>query len=160
MLKTYLITVILSMIPISELRGAIPYAYFNGIPLWQAAVISAVCNMMVAPIGFVFFSTIHKLLDHIGIYHRFITNFIEKSQKKVGSKINQYGLLGLMVFVAIPLPITGAWTGTIGAWFLNLDRKKSILFICLGVLIAACIVSAVVITGAGIGKLFTKTITI
>lgn len=158
MLKTILITILLSFLPISELRGALPFAYINGLKLWQAFALSSFCNMLVAPFGFVFFSTIHKLLDKWSLYHKFITSFIEKAQKKVGPKINKYGLWGLMVFVAIPLPITGAWTGTVAAWFLNLDRKKSILSICLGVLIAACIVSAVVITGAGIGSLFTKTI--
>ena len=65
-----------------------------------------------------------------------------------------------MLFVAIPLPITGAWTGTIGAWVLGLDRKKSILFILLGVLISGIIVSTVIYTGSGIAKLFTKTVNI
>ena len=65
-----------------------------------------------------------------------------------------------MLFVAIPLPITGAWTGTIGAWVLGLDRKRSILFIILGVLTAGIIVSTVVYTGAGIASLFTKKVDI
>lgn len=160
MIKTIIITVLLSFLPISELRGALPYAYFNGLPLWQAFVLSSFCNMLVAPIGFVFFSTLHKLFDKIPIYHKFITAFIDKCQNKIGSKVKKYGIWGLMLFVAIPLPITGAWTGTVGAWFLNLDRKKSILSICLGVLIAALIVTIVVLTGASIGKIFTKTITL
>ena len=63
-----------------------------------------------------------------------------------------------MLFVAIPLPITGAWTGTMGAWFLGLNRRRSILFIILGVVIAGIIVSTVVYTGAGIASIFTKTI--
>ncbi|MBQ7645297.1 MAG: small multi-drug export protein, partial [Spirochaetales bacterium] len=75
-------------------------------------------------------------------------------------KVGKYGLLGLMLFVAIPLPITGAWTGTIGAWVMGLDRKKSILFIILGVLVAGIVVSAVVATGAGIASLFTKQVNI
>ena len=78
----------------------------------------------------------------------------------MSDKVGKYGLLGLMLFVAIPLPITGAWTGTIGAWVMGLDRKKSILFILLGVLVAGIVVSAVVATGAGIASLFTKQVNI
>ena len=65
-----------------------------------------------------------------------------------------------MLFVAIPLPITGAWTGTVGAWVMGLDRKKSILFILLGILISGTIVTTVIYTGSGIASLFTKKIDI
>ena len=83
-----------------------------------------------------------------------------RARNKVSEKVNKYGLLGLMLFVAIPLPITGAWTGTVGAWVLGLDRKKSILFILLGILISGTVVSTVIYTGAGIASLFTKTVNI
>ena len=121
MIRTYLITVLLSLIPISELRGSIPYGNF---------------------------------------YHNLFEKTVTRARNKVGEKVRKYGLLGLMLFVAIPLPITGAWTGTIGAWVLGLDRKRSILFIILGVLTAGIIVTTVVYTGAGIASLFTKKVDI
>jgi uncharacterized membrane protein len=160
MLRTYLLTVLLGIIPISELRGAIPYAYFNGVPLGLAFVIGVLSNALVPLIGFTFLSTLHKILDKWSFYHGIFERTVARTQKKVGSKVSKYGLLGLMLFVAIPLPITGAWTGTLGAWVLGLDRKKSLLFILLGILIAGIVVTTVIYTGSGIADLFTKEINI
>ena len=160
MIRTYLLTVILSLIPISELRGSIPFAYFNGVPLWQAFLIGVITNALVPFIGFLFFNTLHILLDKWGFYHKLFEKTVARARKKVGEKVGKYGLLGLMLFVAIPLPITGAWTGTIGAWVLGLDRKRSYFFIILGVLIAGIVVTTVVYTGAGIASLFTKQVDI
>ena len=160
MTRVYLLSILLGILPISELRGAIPYAYFNEVPLWLSYVIGVLSNATVPFIGFIFLETIHKLLDKWSAYHNFFEKTIARARKKVEDKVNKYGLLGLMLFVAIPLPITGAWTGTLGAWVLGLDRKKSILFILLGVLISGIIVSTVIYTGAGIASLFTKTVNI
>ena len=156
----YLMTILLGIIPISELRGAIPYAYFNGVPLWLSAVIGVLSNALVPFIGFIFLGTLHKILDKWGEYHRLFERTVAKARTKVGEKVLKYGLWGLMVFVAIPLPITGAWTGTVGAWVLGLDRKKSILSIMLGILISGTIVTTVIFTGAGIASLFTKTVNV
>lgn len=158
MTRIYLLTLLFGIIPVSELRGAIPFAYFNGVPLWLSFILGVLSNALVPFIGFLFFATLHKLLDKWNLYHKFFEKTIERARRKVGEKVKKYGLLGLMLFVAIPLPITGAWTGTIGAWVLGLEKKKSILFILLGVLIAGIIVSTVVYTGAGIASIFTKTI--
>ncbi len=160
MTRTYLVTLLLGLIPISELRGAIPFAYLNGIPLWLSFLLGVLSNALVPFLGFIFFSTLHSLLDRWSLYHRFFEHTINRARRSVGEKVNKYGLLGLMLFVAIPLPITGAWTGTIGAWVLGLDRKKSILFILLGVLVSGIIVGIVLYTGSEIASLFTKRIEI
>ena len=160
MTRVYLLSILLGILPISELRGAIPYAYFNEVPLALAFVIGVLSNALVPFIAFVFFETLHKLLDKWAFYHRLFEKTVARARNKVSEKVNKYGLLGLMLFVAIPLPITGAWTGTVGAWVLGLDRKKSILFILLGILISGTVVSTVIYTGAGIANLFTKTVNI
>ena len=72
--------------------------------------------------------------------------------------VERYGYLGIMLFVAIPLPITGAWTGTLGAWILGMDRRKSILAVAAGVVIAGVIVSLVVGLGIGALSIFTKSV--
>ena len=156
----YLLTILLGILPISELRGAIPFAYFNGVPLWLSFIIGVLSNAMVPLVGFSFLGTLHKLLDRWPFYHRLFEKTIARARSKVGEKVHKYGLLGLMLFVAIPLPITGAWTGTLGAWVLGLDRKKSVLFILIGVLISGIIVTTVIYTGSEIAGLFTKTIEI
>ena len=155
MLKHYLIMALLSILPISELRGAIPYGYLNGIPLYQCFIISVLVNAMAPLLGYFFFSTLHKVLDKWQTYHRFFERTIARSRAKVGPQVEKYGLIGLAIFVGVPLPMTGAWTGTIGSWVLGLDKKKSALSIQAGVLIAGIVVTLVVYTGAGIGSLFT-----
>lgn len=158
MTKTYIISAILSVLPISELRGAIPYAYFNGVGISLSFIIGVLCNCMVAPIGFLFLNTLHKYLDKWSFYNRIFERTVTKARSKVGEKVEKYGLWGLMVFVAVPLPITGAWTGVLGAWVLGLDKKKSILSICLGVLIAGIVVTTIIYAGEGINSIFIKRI--
>lgn len=157
---TVLLTIVLSLLPISELRGAIPYAYFNGMSLPISFIISTVANALVAPLGFLFLNTLHKWFYHIGLYKRFFDKTVARARVKIEEKITKYGYLGLMLFVAIPLPVTGAWTGTIGAWILGLDKKKSCMYVALGVLIAGIIVSAVLISGVGISSIFIKNVNI
>lgn len=158
MTKTLLFTILLSLLPISELRGAIPYAYFNGLSLPSAFAVGVLANMLVAPIGMVFLTTLHKWFYHIGLYKRFFDRTVAKARVKIEEKVNKYGYLGLMLFVAIPLPITGAWTGILGAWILGLDKKKSCVYVALGVLIAGIVVSAVLLSGVGISSIFIKNI--
>ena len=158
MIRTYLLTLLLGILPISELRGAIPYAYFKGSPLWLSFLLGVLSNALVPLLGFLFFNTLHNLLYKWNLYRKFFDKTVARARVKVGDKVSKYGLLGLMLFVAVPLPITGAWTGTIGAWVLGLDKKKSILFILLGVLIAGVVVSTVIYTGSSIASIFTKTI--
>ena len=156
MIRTALTALFLSLLPISELRGAIPYAYFNGIGIIQSYLIGVLGNMIVIPAGFLFFSIVEKIL----LKFEFFRNFIEKRALKVRDNFTKYGYLGLTVFVAIPLPVTGAWTGILGAWFLGLDKKKSSLAVAAGVLIAGLIVSIVILTGSGLASVFTKTISV
>lgn len=160
MTRTYLLTILLGLLPISELRGAIPFAYFNGVPLWLSAVIGILSNALVPFIGFTFLGSLHKLLDKWPFYHRLFEKTVARARGKVGEKVHKYGLLGLLLFVAIPLPITGAWTGTLGAWVMGLNPKKCMPFILLGVLISGIIVTTVLFTGSEIASLFTKTVNI
>ncbi len=138
-----LVTAGLSMLPISELRGAIPYAYYQGVPLLQAYLFSVACNALVAPLVYIFLSTVHRWFMHISLYRSFFHATVERAREKVQEKVNRYGYLGLMLFVAIPLPITGAYTGTLGAWVLGLDRRKTCLAAVGGVVISGIIVSLV-----------------
>lgn len=160
MTGTYLLTILLGLLPISELRGAIPFAYFNGVPLWLSAVIGILSNALVPFIGFTFLGSLHKLLDKWPFYHRLFEKTVARARGKVGEKVHKYGLLGLLLFVAIPLPITGAWTGTLGAWVMGLNPKKCMPFILLGVLISGIIVTTVIFTGSELASLFTKTVNI
>lgn len=89
-------------------------------------------------------------------YQKLFEKTVQRARNKVSKNINKYGLIGLMIFVAVPLPITGAWTGTIGAWALDLDKKKSFLSIFLGVVISGLIVTGVIYAGVGLNSIFIK----
>lgn len=155
-LKYYLYTILLGIIPISELRGAMPYAYFNHIPLFQAFLISVLSNLLVIPIVWIFLGTIHKLFYKMKWYKSLFDRTVEKARLKVGCKVSKYGYLGLMIFVGIPLPITGAWTGTLGAWILGLDRKKTFIFVGLGILLSGLIVATLLGLGVGLNSILIK----
>ena len=146
----------LSFLPISELRGAIPFAVAHGVSWYLAYPIAVVLNALVAPVCWVFLSTLHKLFLKINWYRKFFNRFIERARNKLREKVDRWGWLGIAVFVAIPLPVTGAWTGTIGAWVLGLSKRKTMLAVFLGVIIAGAIVTAVVLLGIQALNLFIK----
>ncbi len=151
--------IFLSILPISELRGAIPYgiavSHLNPSVVFITSVAS---NMLVIPITYFFLDYIHHLLMPIGIYRSLFLKYVERTKNKAQRHVSKYGYLGLMLFVAIPLPVTGAYTGTLAAWLLGVEKKKAILAISLGVLIAGVIVTALLLTGFGAGTLITKTL--
>jgi len=139
----------LSVLPISELRGAIPYLLANRTPILFTYLYCTVLNALVAPIVYIFLSSVHKLLYRIDFYRNFFERFVEKTRTKVKPEVDKYGFWGLMVFVAIPLPVTGAYSGTLGAWILGMDKKKSILCVAAGVAIAGLVVTLVAWSGIG-----------
>jgi len=159
-----IITAILSFMPISELRGAIPFAIANNIQWYLAYPFAVILNALVAPVCWIFLATVHKLFygatpeKGIRWYKNFFDRFIEKARNKLSAKVEKWGWLGIAVFVAIPLPITGAWTGTLGAWVLGISKRRTMAAVILGVIIAGVIVTAVVIFGIEAAALFIKKI--
>lgn len=125
------------------MRGGIPFALFNGFHFIPAYLMCVAINALVAPLLFLFLGTLNNLLLKWGLYKRFFDKVIERARKKVKQKVEKYGYWGLSIFVAIPLPITGAYTGALGAWILGMERKKSIMAITIGVMIAGIIVTTV-----------------
>lgn len=158
-LNTLFISILLSLLPISELRGAIPYAYFNGASLVLAAPLCILANALVAPIAYTFLATVHKIFyGHWAWYAAFFDRFVAKAQKKVAPKVSKYGYWGILLFVAVPLPITGAWTGTLGSWILGLDKRKTMMAVFGGVIVSGLIVTSLVVLGVGIDSVFIKRI--
>jgi len=143
------IIVLLSMLPISELRGAIPYGIISGLhPVFVFAVAVA-ANILIIPVIFFFLTYIHSHLMYFKIYENVFGRFIERVRHKAHGHISKYGYLGLTLLVAIPLPVTGAYTGTLAAWLFDMEKKKAFLALSLGVIMAGIIVTAVVLTGVG-----------
>jgi uncharacterized membrane protein len=150
-------TALLAFLPISELRGAIPFAVLKGgIPWYGAYAFAAAVNALAAPACWIFLSTLHKLFLRWAWYGRFFDRFVERARRKLHRGVERWGALGIALFVAIPLPITGAWTGTLGAWVLGLPKRKTMPAIILGVAIAGAVVSAVTLLGIRALDIFIK----
>lgn len=144
----YLIVFFISMVPLIELRGAIPVAIGMGLDTLPSIAVCAVGNLVPVPIIY-FFARKFLIwgLDKpyiSGICHFFHDKGEAAGQKLSSSRFGRFGLMAaLIVFVGIPVPGTGAWTGTLGASFLDLGMKKTALSVTLGVLIAAIIMATV-----------------
>lgn len=141
----YLIIFFVSMVPIVELRGAIPIAESLGLNIFLYYPIAILGNMLPVPIIFLFARKVLEWGKDKKIIGKFFTWCLEKGTKG-GEKLKQSAgnkgiFWALLIFVGIPLPGTGAWTGTLAASFLNLDFKTSISAITLGVLLAGIIMS-------------------
>lgn len=142
-----LVVFLLSMVPVSELRGAIPLGVHGfGMPWWEASLIALVGNLVpVIPILFLL-DAIIRLLGHIKVFRRFFDWLVARTRRR-GGLVERYEFLGLFLFVAIPLPITGAWTGTLVATVLRLPPWRSFFTIFLGVLTADIIVTSFTVLG-------------
>lgn len=134
------IVFIISLLPILELRGGLIAAALLNIDFLPGYIISIIGNVLPIPLVLLFLEKIFEWLKKFKV----TKNIIIKLEKKILSKksqIDKYGYLGLMFFVGIPLPGTGAWTGSGLAVLLHLDKKKSFIYIMLGVIMASIIMS-------------------
>jgi len=139
--------ILLSLLPVAELRGGIPAALLIGTNPLLAYAVCVIANLAVVPLVYIFLGYIHHHLMAVSIYKQTFPRFMEKTRKRLHHKIERWGYFGLTLFVAIPLPVTGAYTGTLGAWFFGMNKLKSFLAIALGVSIAGLIVTAMVLIG-------------
>ena len=150
MLKKYIIVFLVSMVPLIELRGAIPYGAMFGLPLWQTFLIAIVGNMLPVPIIYLFARKVLVWGANKPVIGKFFTFCMEKGQRG-GEKLQARGGRGLfwalLLFVGIPLPGTGAWTGTLAASILNMGLKRSALACMGGVLLAGCIMGVLSLLG-------------
>lgn len=129
---------VISMIPILELRGGILAASLLKIPEMQAIPLCIIGNIIPIPFILLFIKQIFKLMKKTRIFRGLIIRLENRAMKK-SDQVKKYEFLGLMLFVGIPLPGTGAWTGALVASLLDIDIKKSSLAIFLGILIATVI---------------------
>lgn len=140
-MKAALMTILVSMLPVIELRGGIPYGVVAGLSVKSALMCALIGNVIPVPFLIIFttkvFSWLRKKSERL---NAFVTRMENKALSKK-DVIDKYEFLGLVILVAIPLPGTGAWTGCLVAAVLEMDWKKAFLAVCLGVVIAGLIVS-------------------
>lgn len=148
-----LVVIFISMVPVSELRGAIPVAtQFYGMDPGKAYFLSVIGNTIPVIPLLLFLGIVERFLRaHFRIFDIFFTWLFERTRNRVGENVKKYGALGLIPFVAIPLPVTGAWTGVAAAYVFGIKFKHAFPAIFLGILIAGVIVT---LTTLGVKSLF------
>ena len=137
-----LVIFIISMIPILELRGGLLVAWSIGVPILKAIPICIIGNIIPIPFILLFIKKIFKLLKKVSFFRKYIEKLEIRAMGK-SDNIKKYEFWGLVLFVGIPLPGTGAWTGSLIAALLEIDFKKAVLAELLGIAIATIIVSLV-----------------
>ncbi len=147
----YIATFLIAMVPLIELRGAVPFGMSMGIDYQWALIISIIGNMV--PVPFIYFFA-RKVLNWgaekkwIGRFCRFCLRKGERAGQKLVSRTGKYGLMvALTLFVGIPIPGTGAWTGALGASFLDMGFKKTVLSVSVGVVLAGIIMAILTALG-------------
>ena len=147
MLWKYLTIFFVSMVPLIELRGAMPMATGMELPFWESLIVCVVGNMI--PVPFIYFFARKVLIwgadkRFIGKFFSFCLRKGERAGEKLVKTAGRNGLfVAMLIFVGLPIPGTGAWTGALGASFLKMGFRRTVLSVCLGVVMAGCIMAAV-----------------
>lgn len=153
MLKKYIYIFLISMVPLIELRGAVPVSQVMWLPIVPSFIVCIIANMLPVPIIYLF---ARKVLiwgadkPIIGRFFSFCLEKGEKGGKKLQAKAGRGLFVALLLFVGIPLPGTGAWTGTLAASILDMDFKSTVAAVMLGVLLAGMIMMIVSLAGVSI----------
>lgn len=147
----YLMVFLVSMVPLIEIRGAVPIALGMDLPLIPSMIVCVLGNMVPVPIIYLFARKFLLWGAKQKYFGKFCGFFLEKGEKagqKLVAKTGRGGLaVALMIFVGIPLPGTGAWTGTLGASFLDMGPKSTTFAVCLGVIMSGTIMTVISLLG-------------
>jgi len=141
----------IAALPVIELRGAIPIGISLGLSPFYATIISLIGSMIPAPFILFTIKPIFNRLKKTRLFKKLVDKLTDRSLKYNGEKIQKYGVWGLVLVVAIPLPGTGVWSGSLAAALLNMKFKQALLAIFMGNIIAAILI---MILSYGVGSLF------
>jgi len=138
--------IVVGMLPIFELRGAIPLGFYFGMPVWKIFILSIMGNMIpVVPLLFLL-NPISERLRRFPLWNRFFNWLFERTRKKA-NLIQKYEAIGLALFVAVPLPMTGAWSGAVAASLFKIKFRYAFPAIFIGVILAGVAVTALCLLG-------------
>ncbi|MBD5098584.1 MAG: small multi-drug export protein [Clostridiales bacterium] len=141
MMGEFTLTVLFSMIPVVELRGGIPFGVTLGLPVWAAFIAAVIGNLIPVPFIIVYIRRILQWMrERIPRLNRLVDALERKAHLK-GRRVSKYKYLGLAIFVAIPLPGTGAWTGALAAAFLDMPLRRALPSVIAGVVTAGLAIS-------------------
>ena len=159
MLNEILIIAAITLLPFLELRASIPYGILKTDLHWSLVfLICVVVNILLAPVLYFLLDKVLHLFLRIKWIEKLWNKTVTRVQKKIHAKVEKYGWLGVALFIGVPLPGSGVYSGAIGSYLLGLGYKKFMIASVLGVLIAGVAVTAIVLVGAGGAGFFFKAI--
>lgn len=148
-------TLLISMIPITEIRASIPIAIeVYGLPIWKTWLIAVVGDMIPALVILSVIPHAHKWITKHKFLGKVLTHELEKAERRFSGKYAKYGAIALIIFVGIPLPLTGSWTGSLASFVFNIPFKKSAPLIFAGVCLAATVITLITLFAGGALRFF------
>jgi len=154
-----LLLILITLLPFLELRASIPYGIFATSIHWMPVfLICVITNIVLGPILYIILDKLLHLVINIRAIGKIYNHFHEKTQNKIHKYIEKWGWLGIGLFIGVPLPGSGVYSGALAAYILGMSHKRFFIAAIIGVLIAGIIVTAISLSGLGIGSIFIKSI--
>lgn len=150
----FLKIILITLIPTLELRASIPYGILRGMPWFSTFMIAVIANIALGLMIYLFIEELVLLLYKIKIFKKFWHAYVERTRRKIHKFTAKYGALAVAVFIAIPLPGSGVYSGSLAAYLIGLKFKRFALACSIGVLIAGVIVLTATVSGVAIFKAF------
>jgi len=157
MITDILFIVLLTLVPALELRASIPYGILATDLHWVTVfLIAVITNMILGAVLFPMLDFIIRLITRIKIFNKLYTIYIDKTQKKIKRYVDRYGDYGVALFIGVPLPGSGSYSGAVAAYLIGMRYRRFLLANAIGVLIAGTLVTLIVLSGTGIFSFFVK----
>ena len=158
-MKAALILIFITLIPTLELRASIPYGILRAdMPWWIVVLVCVVTNIVLGPLVYLFLDRVMGLLLRFEWLNRIYGRTVMRTQRQIQKSVDRYGKMGVAMFIGIPLPGTGSYSGALGAFLLGLGYRRFIIANVIGVLMAGSIVTVVVLSGAEAFRVLIKVI--
>lgn len=158
-MNNILILIGLTLLPFLELRASIPYGIISTDLNWISVFfICVITNIILGPIIYLLLDKIVFVFTKIKIIDRLYQQYVQRTQKRIHKYVDKYGILGVSIFIGIPLPGSGVYSGALGAYLLGINFKKFLIASIVGVLIAGILVTIISLTGLEMFELFIKRI--
>ena len=148
--------ILITFIPALELRASIPYGILNGMDVFLVVLVCILANIILGMIVYFLLDKFVHLVVKIKWIGKIYDKIVARTQHRIKKYVEKYGEFGIAVFIGIPLPGSGVYTGALAAYLIGLKYKKFIIANIIGVVIAGVIVTLVVVSGSGVFSLFVK----
>ena len=156
-MKAVLILILITLIPTLELRASIPYGILRAdIHWWIVVLVCVVTNIVLGPLVYLFLDRVMGLLLRFEWLNRIYGRTVMRTQRQIQKSVDRYGKMGVAMFIGIPLPGTGSYSGALGAYLLGLGYRRFIVANVIGVLMAGAIVTAIVLSGVEAFRILIK----